>query len=547
MASVALMALRGSCHQCGSAPRLSTSSISVTTRALPPAWSITPPSQSSTSPPERITSFATATACASLGRGSYSCGSAFGWRICLTGMSGPATARVMSATWVVVATTAGLPLSERQAVTVTAATTASTLASNRPGLGFIWKPKAGRSKRPHVRTARGEAGAAHLAVARLGAEALEEGAGLLPVAPEQHRRPCARDRGADGAELAGGREQLHRARVQRRPALLVDAVRQPAGHEVEVAAGEAQHEQRRVRRVVDGVGDRHLGRQRGAGLHRRDLLRRNRQHALESRHGVEAHGRPVVRAHHEPSVDGRAHVVGMPLELRREVEQRRVELEDVVGRGEPRHDGRGRRAEAGGRRDLGLDAEAEVVGRLERLEGPHAEIRPIERHARHVALDRERAPLLHLELEVEAEGGRHRVIARAEVGRRRGHPHDSVPPHGASTARSTASIDTSQGTTCAARFRAVCGSFSPWPVSTQTTRPDAPYFRSPATDAAEAGSQKTPSRAPSSAYASRISSSLTARISPRDEVTASIASSHRAGFPMRMADATVSGDSTGAP
>src|SRR3954451_10577982 len=201
MASVALIALRGSCHQCGSLTLLSTSSMSVITRALPPAWSITPFSQSSTSPPERITSFALATACASLGRGSYSCGSAFGWRICLTGMSLPATARVMSAPWVVVATTAGLPLSERQAVTLTAAATASTVASNRPGLGFIWKPKAGRSKRPHVRAARGEAGTAHLAVARIGAEALEEGAGLLPVAPEEHGRAGAGDRGADGAEL----------------------------------------------------------------------------------------------------------------------------------------------------------------------------------------------------------------------------------------------------------------------------------------------------------------------------------------------------------
>src|SRR3954471_7031799 len=255
MASVALMPLRGSCHQCGSRPLLSTSSINVTTRALPPAWSITPRSQSSTSPPERITSFAFATACASLGRGSYSCGSAFGWRICLTGMSFPATARVMSATWVVVATTAGLPVSERQAVTLTAATTASTVGSNRPGLGFIWKPKAGRLERADIRAARGESGAAHLAVARLGAEALEEGAGLLPVAPEQHRRPGARDRRADRAQLARGAEQLHRAGIERGPARVMEAVGQAAGHEVEVAAREAQHEQRGVRGVVHGVGD----------------------------------------------------------------------------------------------------------------------------------------------------------------------------------------------------------------------------------------------------------------------------------------------------
>ena len=37
----------------------------------------------------------------------------------------------------------------------------------------------------------------------------------------------------------------------------------------------------------------------------------------------------------------------------------------------------------------------------------------------------------------------------------------------------------SQGITDAARFIAVCGSFSPWPVSTQTTRPSAPYLQQP--------------------------------------------------------------------
>src|SRR2546423_2832226 len=180
---------------------------------------------------------------------------------------------------------------------------------------------------------------------------------------------------------------------------------------------------------------------------------------------------------------------------------------------------------------------------MEGLEPAHAQVGPVERHIRQVALDAKRARLLHLELELERERSRERVVAGAEVGRRRRHPHDPVPPHGASTARSTASIETSHGTTWAARARAVCGSFRPCPVSTHTTRPDAPYFSSPATDAADAGSQKTASREPSSEYASRISSSVTALISPRDDVTASIASSQRAGFPIRIADATVSGDS----
>src|SRR3954452_2581904 len=237
MVSTAAMPLRGSCHQCGSLPWRCTWSISVTTEALPPAWLITPLSQSSTSPPERMTSFAPAIASASLGRGSYSWGSAFGWRICLTAMRLPATARVRSATWVVVATTAGLPLSERQPVTLTAAMRSRT-KRNRPGLVVHTTSKAGRLKRFDVRAARREAGAAHLAVARLGAEALEQSARLLPVAPEEHGRAGARDRGADGAQVARRAQQLHRARVKRSAARLVDAVGQPARHEVEVAARE---------------------------------------------------------------------------------------------------------------------------------------------------------------------------------------------------------------------------------------------------------------------------------------------------------------------
>ena len=119
--------------------------------------------------------------------------------------------------------------------------------------------------------------------------------------------------------------------------------------------------------------------------------------------------------------------------------------------------------------------------------------------------------------------------------------------HTASTARSTSSRSGPQVTTEAAWLIAVVGSLSPCPVRTQTTRPSAPYLRSPATDAAEAGSQKMPSRLPSRSYAERISSSVTARTSPREAVNAFIASSHRAGLPILIADATVSGFSTTRP
>ena len=55
----------------------------------------------------------------------------------------------------------------------------------------------------------------------------------------------------------------------------------------------------------------------------------------------------------------------------------------------------------------------------------------------------------------------------------------------------------SHGTTEPACASAVCGSFKPWPVNTQTTRsaPCAPCASTPATLVADAGSQKTPSLA----------------------------------------------------
>ena len=75
----------------------------------------------------------------------------------------------------------------------------------------------------------------------------------------------------------------------------------------------------------------------------------------------------------------------------------------------------------------------------------------------------------------------------------------------------------------------------------------APWAISPATLAADAGSHSTPSFAARNRYASRICSSVTALTAPPEEVIASIASSQRAGLPIRIALATVSGCSTGAP
>ena len=66
----------------------------------------------------------------------------------------------------------------------------------------------------------------------------------------------------------------------------------------------------------------------------------------------------------------------------------------------------------------------------------------------------------------------------------------------------------------------------------------------PATLAADAGSQNTPSCRARARYAARIWSSVTAEIRPPESSRAATALSHDAGAPIRIAVATVSGCST---
>src|ERR671922_236686 len=77
----------------------------VTTRGSPPAFSISSSSHASMSPPDLKTRGASPIAPTSLGRGSYSCGSAFVPRMPCTSTRSPPTFLTKSATWVVVATT----------------------------------------------------------------------------------------------------------------------------------------------------------------------------------------------------------------------------------------------------------------------------------------------------------------------------------------------------------------------------------------------------------------------------------------------------------
>src|SRR5512146_555091 len=99
---------------------------------------------------------------------------------------------------------------------------------------------------------------------------------------------------------------------------------------------------------------------------------------------------------------------------------------------------------------------------------------------------------------------------------------------------------------------AVSGSLSPWPVSVHTTTepgrspPVAANLSAPATEAAEAGSAKTPCVA-IKRYAARISASVTRSIIPPDSSRAASALFQLAGLPILIAVATVCGSSIGWP
>src|SRR6266487_3349420 len=98
------------------------------------------------------------------------------------------------------------------------------------------------------------------------------------------------------------------------------------------------------------------------------------------------------------------------------------------------------------------------------------------------------------------------------------------------------------------------GSFKPCPVTVQTIRlasrifwneyaasAESQHLKKPAIDAALAGSTKIPSCCASHLCAARMSSSLTTSIPPCDSTMAARACCQLAGFPIRIAEAIVSG------
>src|SRR5918998_3068919 len=258
-----------------------------------------------------------------------------------------------------------------------------------------------------------------------------------------------------------------------------------------------------------------------------------------------------------------------------------------AGHDETGHDGGGRRSQARPERyrvahadRVSLGAAADVIE--EAVHRAHHQVLIVQRQlVRSLALDHDLygvASRLDLHFEVHAQGDAERVEAGADVGngRRdanvdgRGHRAPFSPKvctrlvpvrrprmtRSPVHARARASLI---APTSAATVRvggtdasAEAGSLSPCPVSTQATvepggiAPWAARERSPATEAALAGSTNSPSFARSRCVRA-MSSSLTARIRPPEAVAASSAWAHEAGSPMRMALAIVCGSSTGSP
>ena len=111
--------------------------------------------------------------------------------------------------------------------------------------------------------------------------------------------------------------------------VLVQAIRQAAADQPEVALRKPDGEQRGVSDVVDGIADRHLGGQRGTSLGGGNWIRRCDDHPLETRRGVDPKW-GTVGAEHEASEQRGGDVVRVALELHRMIQQRGVELVERV-------------------------------------------------------------------------------------------------------------------------------------------------------------------------------------------------------------------------
>src|SRR6266542_1575357 len=377
------------------------------------------------------------------------------------------------------------------------------------------------------------------------------------------RRAGARERRAERPGLARrGDDRLER-RDEAEPSRLVQPIVHRERHERAVGPQHGGEERRGVREVEHRVDARDVPGQHRPGLLGRERGLRNEEARTPRAREREPGGDGTVGRGHrdrERAVERSRDVVGMALDLRRDPEHRAARerlAQDGVRRDRPRDDRRGARPEATSDRDA--RALGHVVGRerlpdrLRRRACRDDEVVVLPgRHDVAVALARHRprARRPHVEFGEQGKGDAEGVEARTEV-RARGGDANAQLAHrriASTTASTSAATSASGGASASARS----GSFMPLPVSTQTAcRGASPFRRAsarrPATDAALAGSQNTPSHRARKPYASRIASSVTASIEPPDSSRAWIAPAHDAGLPMRMAVATVFGSATTAP
>jgi hypothetical protein len=165
----------------------------------------------------------------------------------------------------------------------------------------------------------------------------------------------------------------------------VQTVVQTLREHVPVAARESERQQRAVRDVEDGVGERHLlGQRRSRGARAHGLLGHDGERLKPGRR-LEAR-RATVGADHKAAVQRCRDVVGVALELACVREHVGVDLEHVVGRHQPGDNRRRARAEPAREWDLRADLERELVGRMQPLERTDAEVLAAERD-RQVGLD----------------------------------------------------------------------------------------------------------------------------------------------------------------
>ena len=259
---------------------------------------------------------------------------------------------------------------------------------------------------------------------RLALERRDHRPGLLVLAPHQHARPRAGDRRAERAQrrrpLDISAERGYSCarygwwrRSPKPPAIRSRSAR--ASPSISIAAWATL-------KTASASGTDSGSAARAASV--RDRLLRDDQHRLEPHRRLEPVHAGAV-ADDEPALQRGRDVVGVALELGRQLEDVGVELEHVVGGEQPGDDRGGARAEAAGQRDLRGDRELERrrPGAGARTPAPRGSSRS---RGTSSSVWIAKAPgLLDLDLELQRQGRRQHVEARPEVGRRGGHANES--------------------------------------------------------------------------------------------------------------------------